>query len=158
MVCSDNKRDILFQPCNHIVACSVCASRCKKCLICKEAILQRVQIDECLVCSDRKASYLFQPCGHMCACEVCAVLMKKCVKCRVQIEKQISFLQCCGAPVPQEKGFMNNGCRDEAGSPSLFTSLSSTTLKNANSSSPSDMLKLQQQLQDIKEQVIIFDR
>jgi len=67
-------------------------------------------------------------------------------------------LQCCGAPVPQEKGFMNNGCRDEAGSPSLFTSLSSTTLKNANSSSPSDMLKLQQQLQDIKEQVIIFDR
>jgi hypothetical protein len=46
MVCSDNKRDTLFQPCNHIAACSLCANRCKKCLICKETVLQRVQIDE----------------------------------------------------------------------------------------------------------------
>ena len=35
MVCSDNKRDVLFKPCNHIAACSSCATRCKKCLICK---------------------------------------------------------------------------------------------------------------------------
>ena len=139
MVCSDNKRDTLFQPCNHIVACSLCANRCKKCLICKETVLQRVQIDECIVCSDRKASCLFQPCGHVCACEVCAVLMKKCVKCRVPIERQISFVQCCA--IQQEKSSL----RDETASPPLLQT-----------TEPNDVVKLQQQLQDIKEQVFSF--
>ncbi len=145
MICSENKRDVIFKPCNHIVSCFLCANRCKKCLICKEAILEIIQIDECIVCCDRKASYLFQPCGHMCACEVCAILMKKCVKCRIQIEKKISFLQCCGTTLP--KGIMNDGCGDEISSPSKH--LNSNT-------SPNEMLKLQQQLQDIKEQVTIY--
>jgi E3 ubiquitin-protein ligase mind-bomb len=35
MICSDSKREVLFKPCNHITACEACASRCKKCLICK---------------------------------------------------------------------------------------------------------------------------
>ena len=110
------------------------------------------------MCSDKKASVLFRPCGHMCACEGCAALMKKCVQCRSQIDRVIPFVVCCGlnsqsnlspagcrSPVNQDntrsintsvKGadgpLMNNGCRD-----------------NTNS----DLQKLQQQLQDIKEQV-----
>lgn len=144
MVCSDNKREILFKPCNHLVACSQCANRCKKCLICKEPIEQQIQIDECIVCTDRKASYLFIPCGHACACEVCAVLMKKCVKCRVQIEKQISFEELCS--IKQEKS-TSNSCKDE----------SVTSLANDNSIGTTDMVKLQQQLQDIKDQVCILN-
>ena len=41
MVCSDNDRDTVFGPCGHIVTCSICASRVKKCLLCKEPVLTR---------------------------------------------------------------------------------------------------------------------
>jgi hypothetical protein len=44
LVCSDNKRDTLFQPCSHIVTCHSCASRVKKCLICKENVQTRIKV------------------------------------------------------------------------------------------------------------------
>lgn len=133
MVCSDMKRDTLFGPCCHICTCSLCSPRVKKCLMCKEPVQSRTKIEECVVCSDKKASVLFKPCGHMCACEGCANLMKKCVQCRASIEKTVPFIVCCGGnppPEPQKTGFMNNGSRDVS----------------------RDIQKLQQQLQDIKDQ------
>ncbi|KAK6622885.1 E3 ubiquitin-protein ligase mib1 [Polyplax serrata] len=150
LVCSDLKRDVLFMPCGHVACCSVCAPRVRKCLICREPVRGRVKIEECVVCSDKKASVLFRPCTHLCACESCAPLMKKCVQCRTQIDKMVPFVVCCGGSgtkpdvenveeeaatniVEQVGGaLMNNGSRD----------VSST-----------DVQKLQQQLQDIKEQV-----
>ncbi len=140
MICSDNKRNILFNPCNHIVACCNCADRCKRCLICKETIIERVILDECIVCSDRKACVLFKPCNHMCACEVCAPLMKKCVKCRVQIEKQVPLLECCSLEKVPMPNILTNSLNKEINNTNL---IEETT----------DMHKLQQQLQDIKEQV-----
>ncbi|PVD22714.1 hypothetical protein C0Q70_15970 [Pomacea canaliculata] len=133
MVCSDMKRDTLFGPCCHICTCSLCSPRVKKCLICKEPVQSRTKIEECVVCSDKQASVLFKPCGHMCACDGCANLMKKCVQCRASIEKTLPFIVCCGGnppPEPQKPGFMNNGSRDVS----------------------RDIQKLQQQLQDIKDQ------
>lgn len=44
LVCSDNKRDTLFQPCSHIVTCHSCASRVKKCLLCKENVQTRIKV------------------------------------------------------------------------------------------------------------------
>ena len=38
LVCSDQKRDVLFLPCTHVAVCSGCSDRVKKCLICKEYI------------------------------------------------------------------------------------------------------------------------
>ncbi|XP_050309811.1 E3 ubiquitin-protein ligase MIB1 [Anthonomus grandis grandis] len=161
LVCSDGKRDILFQPCCHVTCCSACAPRVKKCLICRESITGRIKIEECMVCSDKKSSVLFKPCGHMCACESCARIMKKCVMCHAQIELIVPLKVCSGGlgtisevkadveePVkpqqpapsadilpPQPQGpIMNNGGRD-------------TTSNN-------DIQKLQQQLQDIKEQTM----
>ncbi|CAL1531407.1 unnamed protein product [Lymnaea stagnalis] len=133
MVCSDQKRDTLFGPCGHICTCSLCSPRVKKCLMCKDPVQSRTKIEECVVCSDKKASVLFKPCGHMCACDGCANLMKKCVQCRASIEKTILFIVCCGGtppPEPQKPGIMNNGSRDVS----------------------RDIQKLQQQLQDIKDQ------
>ena len=46
LVCSDNKRDTLFQPCSHIVTCHACASRVKKCLLCKENVQTRIKVKE----------------------------------------------------------------------------------------------------------------
>jgi E3 ubiquitin-protein ligase mind-bomb len=137
MVCSDMKRDTLFGPCGHIATCSLCSPRVKKCLMCKEPVQSRTKIEECVVCSDKKASVLFKPCGHMCACESCGSLMKKCVQCRASIDKMVQFIVCCGGtpppPVapPPSSGLMNNGRADN-------------TLQ--------DLQKLQQQLQDIKDQ------
>lgn len=44
LVCSDNRRDTLFQPCSHIVTCHACASRVKKCLLCKENVQTRINV------------------------------------------------------------------------------------------------------------------
>ena len=44
LVCSDNKRDTLFQPCSHVVTCHACASRVKKCLLCKENVQTRIKV------------------------------------------------------------------------------------------------------------------
>ncbi|XP_060567947.1 E3 ubiquitin-protein ligase MIB1-like [Ruditapes philippinarum] len=133
MVCSDLKRDTLFGPCGHIATCSLCSPRVKKCLLCKEHVQSRTKIEECVVCSDKKASVLFKPCSHMCACDGCASLMKKCVQCRASIDKLVPFIVCCGGnppPAPQPAGIMNNGAKDVG----------------------KDIQKLQQQLQDIKDQ------
>ncbi|XP_033645238.1 E3 ubiquitin-protein ligase MIB1-like [Asterias rubens] len=135
MVCSDMKRDTLFGPCGHIATCSLCSPRVKKCLICKEQVQSRTKIEECVVCSDKKASALFQPCGHMCACDGCASLMKKCVQCRCQIDKLIPFVVCCGGKAPTVAS--NNTAKPQK-------------MNNANS----EVNKLEQQLQDIKEQTI----
>ncbi|XP_073986784.1 E3 ubiquitin-protein ligase MIB1-like [Rhodnius prolixus] len=97
LVCSDHKRETLFQPCGHVACCSTCAPRVKRCLICRESVLSTAKIDECMVCSYKNASVLFKPCGHMVACEFCAPLIRKCLQCRVPIIKQLAFSTCCGA-------------------------------------------------------------
>ena len=45
MVCSDQARDMLFTPCGHIVTCSNCALRVKKCLICKVKFHKNDKLD-----------------------------------------------------------------------------------------------------------------
>ena len=67
------------------------------CLVCKENIIQRIQIEECLICSDRKANVLFKPCDHMIACDDCSqkLNIKKCLKCRISIDKLIRFAEFC---------------------------------------------------------------
>ena len=43
-VCSDFPRDTLFMPCCHIVTCSQCSPRVKRCLICKVQIQVTVKV------------------------------------------------------------------------------------------------------------------
>ena len=38
LVCSDSNRDCVFVPCGHIATCHMCASRIKKCLICRSSV------------------------------------------------------------------------------------------------------------------------
>eukprot|EP00069_Balaena_mysticetus_P002173 bmy_04007T0 len=143
MVCSDMKRDTLFGPCGHIATCSLCSPRVKKCLICKEQVQSRTKIEECVVCSDKKAAVLFQPCGHMCACENCANLMKKCVQCRAVVERRVPFIMCCG-------GKSSEDATDDISSGNIPVLQKDKDNTNVNA----DVQKLQQQLQDIKEQTM----
>ncbi|KAB0360392.1 hypothetical protein FD754_004548 [Muntiacus muntjak] len=143
MVCSDMKRDTLFGPCGHIATCSLCSPRVKKCLICKEQVQSRTKIEECVVCSDKKAAVLFQPCGHMCACENCANLMKKCVQCRAVVERRVPFIMCCGGKSAEDTA-------DDISSGNIPVLQKDKDNTNVNA----DVQKLQQQLQDIKEQTM----
>lgn len=157
MVCSDMKRDTLFGPCGHIATCSLCSPRVKKCLMCKEPVQARTKIEECVVCSDKKASVLFKPCGHMCACDGCAALMKKCVQCRAQIDKVIPFIVCCGGTVSIST-LTTHACAQSTFAVPSATANNAPTGNIMNNGSrdttSSDIQKLQQQLQDIKEQTM----
>lgn len=95
LVCSDQTRSVLFRPCGHVVACSSCASRVKKCLLCKSAVVDRARIEECVVCSERRADVLFRPCCHLVVCDNCSLLMRRCVECRAQIEERTPLAVCC---------------------------------------------------------------
>ncbi|XP_033321532.1 E3 ubiquitin-protein ligase mind bomb 1 [Megalopta genalis] len=165
LVCSDGKREMLFNPCGHVACCNTCAPRVKKCLICRENVLTRMKIEECVVCSDRKAGVLFRPCGHMCACEGCAALMKKCVQCRAQIQHMVPLSVCCGGggDVTYVKGINTSGNITEVKSdpeeePATSKQVigSGECLINNESidKTLSDIEKLEQQLQDIKEQTM----
>lgn len=161
LVCSDLKRDTLFKPCGHVACCSVCAPRVKKCLVCREPVATRAKIEECVVCAYKKASVLFKPCCHMVACECCAPLMKKCVQCRIQIDRMVPFSMCCAITAgatnenqadPVEETNIPPPAIVPQGEPIVLTG----TLMNNGSrdTSSSDIQKLQQQLQDIKEQTM----
>uniref|UniRef100_A0A4W6BZ90 RING-type E3 ubiquitin transferase n=1 Tax=Lates calcarifer TaxID=8187 RepID=A0A4W6BZ90_LATCA len=170
MVCSDMKRDTLFGPCGHIATCSLCSPRVKKCLICKDQVQSRTKIEECVVCSDKKAAVLFQPCGHMCACENCASLMKKCVQCRAVVERRTPFVLCCGGKGMEDdykedlitlfvSNTMAGGSQDLLQPNNLALSWSSGNIPalqrdKDNTNVNADVQKLQQQLQDIKEQTM----
>mgnify|MGYP006365658545 FL=1 len=44
LLCSEKKRDTVFKPCGHVVACEGCGSRIKKCLICRETVLSKEKV------------------------------------------------------------------------------------------------------------------
>ncbi|XP_061410032.1 E3 ubiquitin-protein ligase MIB1 isoform X1 [Lethenteron reissneri] len=149
MVCSDLKRDTLFGPCGHIATCSLCSPRVKKCLVCKEPVQSRTKIEECVVCSDKRAAVLFQPCGHMCACDNCASLMKKCVQCRSTVDVRVPFSVCCGSKASDEEEE-----EDEDDPYSGMGNMQPLQKDKDNTNMNADIHKLQQQLQDIKEQTM----
>ncbi|KAG8247521.1 E3 ubiquitin-protein ligase mib1 [Homalodisca vitripennis] len=157
LVCSDLKRDTLFKPCGHVACCSVCAPRVKKCLICREHVATRAKIEECLLCAYKRASVLVKPCGHMVVCECCAPLIKKCVHCRAHIDSMVPFSVCCGGP--GETTEMPTETVEESSASSVSPvepiTLTGALMNNGSrDTSNSDIQKLQQQLQDIKEQTM----
>uniref|UniRef100_A0A8C4ZEC4 RING-type E3 ubiquitin transferase n=1 Tax=Gadus morhua TaxID=8049 RepID=A0A8C4ZEC4_GADMO len=148
MVCSDMKRDTLFAPCGHIATCSLCSPRVKKCLICLPAA--------------PSAS----------APPYCASLMKKCVQCRAVVERRTPFVMCCGGKGMEDEAVilrhidifltgstnsMAGGSQDLLQPNNLALSWSETSRAwqrdKDNTNVNADVQKLQQQLQDIKEQV-----
>ncbi len=47
LVCSEAPASVLFRPCNHMVACDSCASLMKKCVECRAAISEAVPFTVC---------------------------------------------------------------------------------------------------------------
>ena len=44
VICSDNPRELVFNPCGHAISCETCGSRMKKCLLCRASILSRNKV------------------------------------------------------------------------------------------------------------------
>ncbi|XP_028162830.1 E3 ubiquitin-protein ligase MIB1 isoform X2 [Ostrinia furnacalis] len=168
LVCSDAKRDTLFRPCGHICCCAVCAARVKKCLICRACVTSRSLVGECVVCSEAPATVVFRPCGDVAACRACAPLMRKCVECRTPLQPPAPVATAPGpaAPVvPAAAASIQPAKLDvdkESGSNLAQVQVNKGQPAPAqaaphhmnNGSRPADVQKLQQQLQDIKEQTM----
>ncbi|XP_028162831.1 E3 ubiquitin-protein ligase MIB1 isoform X3 [Ostrinia furnacalis] len=168
LVCSDAKRDTLFRPCGHICCCAVCAARVKKCLICRACVTSRSLVGECVVCSEAPATVVFRPCGDVAACRACAPLMRKCVECRTPLQPPALVAAVPGpaAPVvPAAAASIQPAKLDvdkESGSNLAQVQVNKGQPAPAqaaphhmnNGSRPADVQKLQQQLQDIKEQTM----
>lgn len=178
LVCSEARRDVVFRPCGHLVVCAECAPLVKKCLACREPVAHRLRLEECLVCSDRKVAVVFRPCGHACACHACANIMKKCVQCRQQIDHVLPVTE----PGPHDQQHQQSNQHNYNSEPPEHeqelevaqdvpqaeqhpsadtapdnnTGLPQAPLMNNGSRDPAhpDVQKLQQQLQDIKEQTM----
>ena len=80
-------------------------------------------VEECVICSDNKPDVQFLPCRHVVTCTTCADIVKKCVKCRQQIKDKVNVK-------------LNDG---------------KNSIKQTNAANE-DVEKLQQQLDDMKEQ------
>lgn len=44
LLCSEQKRDTVFKPCGHVIACEACGARIKKCLVCRETVSSREKV------------------------------------------------------------------------------------------------------------------
>ena len=44
VVCMTAKRDVVFQPCKHMIACKSCASKVVKCCLCKAHVKSRLEV------------------------------------------------------------------------------------------------------------------
>uniref|UniRef100_A0A673K4S7 E3 ubiquitin-protein ligase MIB1 n=1 Tax=Sinocyclocheilus rhinocerous TaxID=307959 RepID=A0A673K4S7_9TELE len=124
-------------------------------------------LEECMVCSDMKRDTLFGPCGHIAT--YCASLMKKCVQCRAVVEHRTPFVLCCGGKgmedatddedLTGDSNSMAGGSQDLLQPNNLALSWSSGNIPalqrdKDNTNVNADVQKLQQQLQDIKEQTM----
>jgi len=91
-LCEEAKANLEFRPCGHVIMCSPCGERIKKCLECKQVVETRKIIDNdpqvCMVCSNDNAEVVFQPCGHKVSCSACARRTKKCIACKAVITKK----------------------------------------------------------------------
>lgn len=90
----------------------------------------------------------------MCACESCSQIMKKCVMCRSQIELMVPMTVCSGGLGTISEVKADN---EEESKPSTsdVAQPQGPVMNNGGRDTSNDIQKLQQQLQDIKEQVLL---
>ncbi|XP_067046975.1 ankyrin-3-like isoform X2 [Acropora muricata] len=116
-ICEENEAVVTFKPCGHIILCTECAPRLKRCLECKTQITGKARIDgipvidvnnkslatkyqalerkmrkleesiECCICTERRKNVVF-PCGHG-TCRDCADQLVTCHICQKKITKKI---------------------------------------------------------------------
>ncbi|XP_057380632.1 E3 ubiquitin-protein ligase MIB2-like [Daphnia carinata] len=120
IVCCENPPDVRFEPCGHVVTCSECAQRMKKCLKCHVVIVLKAnadgtpisshssqqpskdrlkylesriaEIEEAYTCSIcmERRRNVAFLCGHG-ACDSCSQTLRTCHMCRKLIARKINL-------------------------------------------------------------------
>uniref|UniRef100_A0A182TEU4 RING-type domain-containing protein n=1 Tax=Anopheles melas TaxID=34690 RepID=A0A182TEU4_9DIPT len=176
LVCSDRKASVFFKPCGHMVACEHCAPIMKKCVQCRTQLEQMVPLS---VCSGGQGSVI--NIQHPVEDGKKDLLHNHNASQQQQQQQLLQGTNKAGLGVAMNNTMSPNASALAAGSGSGGVALgnngqavggagSSTGSSNTNASlivSPNnlnlvdDFQKLQQQLQDIKEQTmcpVCFDR
>lgn len=146
LVCSDRKASVFFKPCGHMVACDNCAQIMKKCVQCRVQLEQKVPLS---VCSGGPGNVVT-------------------VQYQRDEKKEVNQTVLQGINKSGHGVAMNNTMSPNvsvvSGTPTSLTTMNNIGTGNVapnNLNLADDVQKLQQQLQDIKEQTmcpVCFDR
>uniref|UniRef100_H2YAP1 RING-type E3 ubiquitin transferase n=1 Tax=Ciona savignyi TaxID=51511 RepID=H2YAP1_CIOSA len=171
-VCSDKRSSVVFKPCGHICACQGCSNLMKKCLRCREPIESRHPFAECrapVSNASPKSSqrYTLKPVTMpLVGTEENGIVMR--VFCsregRLKIPKRFPFPQLT-AMTQNSLAPMGNNVKTSASNTNVSLPGNSHNgshrhqnmanhLSKDSRNSEAEIRKLQQQLQDIKEQVM----
>lgn len=141
LVCSDRKAAVFFKPCGHMVACDNCAQIMKKCVQCRVQLEQKVPLS---VCSGGLGNVVT-------------------VQYQRDEKKEVNQTVLQGINKSGHGVAMNNTMSPNvsgvSGTPTSLTTMNNIGAGNVapnNLNLADDVQKLQQQLQDIKEQVSNF--
>ncbi|CAB4060140.1 MIB [Lepeophtheirus salmonis] len=144
IVCSDQKKDMLFVPCRHVAVCHGCSDKVKKCFICKEYVDERRQIDDCVVCSDNPASVCL---NHVITCYPATDAQSDKEMFGMSNSHRRSYsLEICEKRKCQQQ--------HQPQHPSSTNNNLTGTMNNGTKDPNSTVKKLQEQLNDIKEQTM----
>ena len=86
-LCFLKPRTQYFPPCRHLVSCSSCSNKIKKCPVCgereitAETRVQPLTTNVCVLCNTQDVSRLLVPCGHVVCCTPCASQLDDCPVC-----------------------------------------------------------------------------
>ncbi|XP_062563815.1 E3 ubiquitin-protein ligase mind-bomb [Armigeres subalbatus] len=146
LVCSDRKASVFFKPCGHMVACDNCAQIMKKCVQCRMQLEQKVPLS---VCSGGPGNVVT-------------------VQCQRDEKKEGNQTVLQGINKSGHGVAMNNTMSPNvsgvSGTPTSLTTMNNIGAGNVapnNLNLADDVQKLQQQLQEFREQAmcpVCFDR
>lgn len=154
LVCSDKRANVFFKPCGHMVACENCSKIMKKCVQCRTQIEEMVPLSVC--CGGpgviEKVRYMI-----LVSLVLCSILLTflwySMEQVAVSLDDKNENELVVGINKMGMGVAMNNTVDAIPATPS--NAAVNPTNTNINNIQLDDVQKLQQQLQDIKEQVRI---
>lgn len=164
LVCSDKRAGVFFKPCGHMVACENCSAIMKKCVQCRTQIEEMVPMAVC--CGGQgtiaKVSNIFLASFRLLVVRhqkrLCMLMIKISLFTRMQVVATLD---------DKNENDLTQGMNKLGLGVAMNNTLASAATSNAvvapnphpnvNNIQMDDVQKLQQQLQDIKEQVRTFE-
>lgn len=152
LVCSDKRASVFFKPCGHMVACDNCSKIMKKCVQCRTSIEEMVPLSVC--CGGKGVIEKVKPKKQLSV----SIYFQQFSIPFCYIIEQVTFSHDDKNDSESTIGINKLGVGVAMNNTVLATPINSAvnpTNTNVNNIHLDDVQKLQQQLQDIKEQVSV---
>lgn len=101
LICREKPRDVAFFRCGHIASCRTCSKKLDRCPICRQRILDKVELlrsgnedpamssGDCIHCGKQRDG-MHYPCGHVCYCSTCGGFANKCPICKAKVYRTLN--------------------------------------------------------------------